>query len=493
MNKWTQRMIFKYFTGIILISIGTGCAQETIESDSEFLTNLVEIVAENHISPKELDDTFSVKVFNSFLLKMDPDKKIFTSKEISQLSSSEKLLDDEFKNGTTIFFDRTILMYTNAIIRSENIVNEFLNKEIDIFKEEYIESNVDKITFPKNKEALQYRLKLIVKKQFLDELLFAEITKPSLTIKEYKTIALKRTKVFFRDYFYQLSNQSRKLLFELYVNEYLSNNDYQSNYFSQEKKTIWDSKYRRNYVGVGLYMESRMTYPAWIQAVIKKVLYNGPAYSTNKINEGDILLKVSNEDNELIDIAGYPLKKVIDLLKGKSESIINIVVKKATKKIEVSIKRGQVPMSKAMSFILTAENKNLKIGYIYLPRFYIGEESAVFHILESIEFLKENDVEGIIIDLRNNKGGSAREAIEIMSYFLNGEDVMQAKYKNEDYSIFKDQDIEAQYSGKMVVMVNEKSGSASELFSGTMQDYKRAIIVGNQTFGKGTIQHFSEV
>ncbi len=480
-------MTIRYYIGITLLLIGwTGCAQNN-DSKSPLITKVVEVVTENHIAPKVLDDQLSKQIFHAFLQKIDREKHIFTADEVEQLKSAEQSLDDELKNGTTRFFSEATEILFKGIERAEKYVADGLKNKIEIFKVDQVESNDAQGDFVKN-ENLKKRWESTIRKQWMEELYISEIVHPDQTFEAQKAIALKKTKLFFQDYFYKLKSQTREDLLEDYLNAYLFCNDYQSSFLSPETREEWDTKFNRNFVGVGLVIETTIDYP-----VIKEVLFDGPAWKTKKIDRGDVLRKISNSENQLMDVAGLPLSKIIELLKGEKGSKVVVNIKKADHRIEeVEIERGQVALSKTMSFIIKEKNANIKIGYIYLPRFYTSEEGAAADVLAALNKLKKEQVEGIILDLRNNQGGSAGQAREIVGYFLKGERVMHMMAKG-NHRTFEDDDPAAQYAGKLLVMVNEKSSSASELVSGNLQDYQKAIIVGSQTFGKGTAQNFFDI
>ncbi len=482
----------KYNIVIVILSIlfsASGCAQQAANNDHVLLKKLFDIVEENHLAPQKNDAQLSKKTMDSFLKKLDPEKKVFTKKEVRQLKKAQTTLADAYEGGSSQFFEQTTALFQKGIARAKEFPDDFLDKDLAIFEEEYLESNSDKIEFAKNEKALKNHWGLLVKKQYLEELFIAEIANPTLNFQEHKAIALNKTKVFFKDELFHMGSQTKAALIEVYANSYLTNIDYQSNFLSPKSKADWDAKFNREFVGVGVHLETTIDYPR-----IARVFYDGPAWKTKRIHAGNTLLKIADKDNTLIDIAGFPLKKVIDLLKGEKGSSVQVVVRNSENEMEeVSIKRGTVAMSLATSFLLEDQLNNRKIGYIHLPRFYVGADGCASHVLAKLEQLKKEHVEGVIIDLRNNHGGSASETREMLGYFLDGGVVMQAKYADGEIRTSEDSDPSVQYDGKVVVMVNESSSSASELFAGTMQDYERAIVVGNQTFGKGTMQRFFEV
>ena len=482
-------MFYQYLIMFALFFISScGNSQELSKNEAMLISNLVENVQAHHLAAQELNDDLSVKIFNSFLKKVDPDKKIFTLEEIDQLKLREKQLDDEFLNGTTHFFNEAFEILSNGIVRAEQFADHSLQNDIDINKDDYLESNNDKIEFASGK-VLEKRWDLVVKQQFMEQLYIAQISEPTLPLEAQKAMALEKAKIFFNNYFNDLKYLSREEWLETYLNAYVSCNDYQSTFLSPEAKAKWNDLFNRTFVGVGLSIETTIDYP-----IIKDVVFNGPAWKTKKLHGGDILMKISNDKNELIDVAGFPIKEIIGLLKGEKGSSVSVRIKNSKNEVEeVSIERDQVLMSQTMSFVLEDKNQQAKIGYISLPRFYIGNGGCSSHVLKELRALNERKVEGIIFDLRNNQGGSSREAVEMIGYFLKGGIVMQTVHSDGEHNIIEDEDESAQYSGKLIVLVNEKSGSASELLSGTLQDYDRAIIVGNQTVGKGTMQNFFEI
>lgn len=472
---------------LFVSSTGTGCAQNR-PKDTVFLTNLIAIVQENHIAPKPLDDVLSREIFYSFLHKIDPDKKLFLSEEVIGLKLSEGRLDDELKNGTIYFLGKVYELLRKSEIRAEKYANDCFEEGINIFKDDYFERDIEKNDFASG-EYLRKKWALTIKKRFIEELYIAEIVESNIPFEEVKHKALAKTKVFFQNYFNNIKGVSESELLEMFINAYVSANDYQSGFFSPKSKSAWDNNFSRNFVGIGISIEATFDYP-----IVSEVVFNGPAWKTHKINTGDILLKISDEDNQLIDVAGMPIEKVLELLRGTQGSKVLLRVKKTKNNIEdIEVERNLFSLPKTMSFILEDSKDHSKVGYIYLPRFYSGAENCSIHVLEALKKLEQLQTKGIILDLRDNQGGSASEARKIIGYFLKGGAVMQIVYADKNHRIFEDDDSTSIYSGKLVVLVNEGSSSASELLSGTLQDYHRAIVVGSQTYGKGTVQRFFEV
>lgn len=475
------------YLAITLLFIGlTGCSQKDM-INSPLITEVVDLVAERHISPKALNDELSLQIFETFLQKIDVDKLFITLDEVERLQSAAQSLDDELRRGSLAFLPEAIAILFAGIERAEGYVDDYLQSEIELFTDERLETSGKKRQYV-NKQALKQRWGLTVKQKYLEELYLKEVVESHLSFAEQRTIALQQTKSFYRDYFYELKSKSEDDLIEDYVNAYLSCNDYQSSFLSPESRAEWDVQFNRNFVGVGISIETTIDYPK-----IQEVFFDGPAWKTQKIQEGDILMKISNKENQWVDVAGLPLQKVTDLLKGEKGSKVVLRTKNPQKDIkDIEVERGQIFLSKTISFIINDKETAAKIGYISLPRFYSADGGCAQHVLNELAKLSAQNVEGVLLDLRNNQGGSAWEAREIIGYFLSGNKTMQM-VSRDDHRTYQDEDPAVQYAGKLIVMVNERSSSASELLSGNLQDYNRAIIVGSQTFGKGTVQRFVEI
>lgn len=473
--------------GILLsLNIGCGYSQSTQPDDSLLLTRVLSTVQSNHLMPKAVDANLSEQIFNGFLQALDAEKSIFTMEDIHALGEYRYLIGEEFAAGTSGFFDAAISRYETTVKEMEAFYKEELERKMDIHQAGVLESDLQKRDYAFDRMALQERWRLLLTQQFIQELLRVEQIHPDLQSAAQEEMAKERMKRDVNRYFSESLPHSREALIEEYVNAYVQLNDYQSQYLSVESKQTWDAQFNRNFVGVGVSIETTLDYP-----IVKEVLFNGPVWKSKQVRAGDKLIAIAQGEQDFVDLAGMSLTEVLDLLKGEKDSAVRIQVRHPDSKIEdVMIAREQITLELASSHILSHVQSEKKVGYLRLPRFYQGEAGCAAHILSQLNSLNTQNVEGIIFDLRNNQGGSAREAVMIMGYFLEGGTVMQARYTEGRERQLQDRDPEMQYDGKLIVLVNERSGSASELTAGTMQDYGRAIVVGSQTYGKGSIQRF---
>ena len=496
LNCWTLRLFIGFYLSTICSCGISQSTHYTDESQSVLIEKSLQIIQENHPSPQTIDDALSLKIFDSFINTLDSEKKYFTIDQIHELQQFKNKIDDQLLAGSSQFFDECFSLYQNAISNSETYFNKYQKHSFDLKLNESYESNSDQISFQSSKKALKKHWRLVLKRQYLEELYLSEIKNPQYNFEQHNQIAQKKTIEHFTHQFVELKSKSKKDLFEKFINTYLKQNDYQSEYYSKEELDKWNANYNRSFVGVGISIETTSDYP-----MVTNVIFNGPCWKTNKIFIGNKFLAISDEQGEMIDLAGLPIKEVLNLLKGKKGTEVTVKVQNQGNEPgidqaqieEVIIQRDQVTMEQANSFILRESSSENNIAYLKLPRFYRGEEGCAAHIYSLLKELESQNVEGVIFDLRNNKGGASFEAIQITGYFLEGGPIMRSQYADGSSNMREDPEPKEKFDIKLVVMTNPRSASASELFAGNMQDYKRAIIVGSQTFGKGTMQNFHEI
>ena len=474
---------------LLLLSQSCTYSQESDPNEPLLLESITRLVQSNHLAPIPIDDSLSQQIFHAFLQAIDPEKIFFEEAEIAKLRTFEFDLDDQLQAGTTAFFDQAFHTYQKVLDRAHGYCQKWMDRIPNGSVEEYWEADPARRNFATGQANLRECWRLLVKKKYIESLYAIQSDETALSPEQQQQLAKERTRSHFEDQFTALLNQTRAQLFDQYLNSYVKLNDYQSEYLSPEAKARWDANFNREFVGVGLSLSTTHSYP-----IISEVIIDGPAWKTRAIKPGDRLLAIAAKDNLWIDLAGMPLQEVLDLLGGKPGSQVKLRIKKIGQAIrEVVVIRDKIQLDLSVAAVIADGQDSPKLGYIRLPRFYAGEEGCSAHILQQLQALKAAEVDGIIFDVRDNQGGSAREAVAIMGYFLQGGVVMRSTYRDLESHQLDDEDKEAQYQGKLLILVNSKSSSASELFSGTLQDYGRALVVGSQTFGKGTIQRFFDL
>ena len=234
---------------------------------------------------------------------------------------------------------------------------------------------------------------------------------------------------------------------------------------------------------------------------ISEIIVGGPAWKKGELEKDDLITKVAQDvDDEPVDLTGMVLDDVVQLIRGEPGTTVYLWVKKADGSVEeISIVRDVVVIdeSYAKSLILESEDENENVGYIRLPRFYGDYQNrdgrqCSDDIRKEIEKLQDENVKGIILDLRNNGGGYLSEVVKMSGLFIEEGPVVQVKNRGRKPHVLNDEDSRVQYDGAVVVMVNQFSASASEILAAALQDYGRAVIVGTatSTHGKGTVQRF---
>lgn len=437
-----------------------------------------------------MDNDLSQDMFELFLERLDPHKEFFTQKDVDNLSRYKLTLDEALQQNDFGFFNTAIslLEYKRAKVESHSL--QVLSEGQDFAKKERLEMNTTQLPYAANDKALQDRWRKKVKKYLLDQLYAEEVNHPSTdedtrlaTAKEkvHKLLSLK---------FQKLKTTKDAKYVETYVNSFLKVHDFQSEYLSPKEKTEWDQKFTRSFVGVGVRLEIENVYPK-----VTEIVIGGPAWKTGLLKANDEILSINEQGAEPVDLMGKPMEEVISLLKGEKGTIVYLTIKDKDARVKtIEIKRDKIEFDLAMSFLLNTNQAQQKIGYIRLPRFYGGNPGSAAHVRKEVEGLKANGVEGIIVDVRNNQGGSARGCRQIIDLFLADGIYMQTKRSSGEINQLYGDDSSVQYDGKLLVLTNSKSGSASELFSGTLQDYKRALIVGSEsTYGKGSVQNFIDL
>ncbi len=481
-------MIIRYlFIFLLCYLVSCSYNKYSFESKSNYIKKIVSIVQNHHVSPKAINEELSADMFLKFLNNVDNSKLFFTQVDVDRLRKYETTLDNELLEGKTIFLDNVNSLFRKRLAWVKRMAHHWLVSDFDIFSDDYYVNDCP--DFSKNAAELSEKWRVKIKHHYIEELYTNALANPRLTLLKNKSIAKSRTKKYFDKYFESLGNRSQQEVFDLYINSYVGLNDFQSKFLSIEAKKQWDNKFYRSYVGVGMMVKiDRGGYP-----VVQNVSFGGPAWKTRKIDKGDLLLAIKNED-EYIDIAGFNLSSVLNLLKGKEGSLVTLKIKNTRQEVEeVMIQRASIKYDRVKAFVLELDKVGRKIGYIKLPRFYAGEKGSASDVFDAIAELNKNKVTGLLFDIRDNKGGSSREANKIIGYFLKGGVCSYFLSKDGRPRAFEDNDTTALFEEKLIVMVNSNSASASELFAGTIQDYGRGIIVGSRSFGKGSFQRFYNV
>lgn len=457
-----------------------------------------------HYNNNKIDDNFSKRVYKTTLEGLDYTKKFLLQSDVDQLQKYKTLIDDELNNGNDDYINLANEIITQRIKDAEVFYPEILSKPFDFKKDENIQLDDKKNTFAKTKAELKDAWRKSLKYQVLYELnTRLEIQKKAkekndTTVKQKSFATLEkeaRAKVEKRnkDYFHRLNQLEQKDRFNQFMNAVSLSFDPHTNYYPPKDKEDFDIVMSGQLEGIGATLQEKDGY---IKVV--HIVPGSPSYKEGELKAGDLILKVAQGDDEALDITGMRLDKAVRYIRGKKGTTVKLTVKTVDGDIKViSIVRDVVVIEDtyAKSVIVKSPNSNERIGYIYLPSFYVnfnkkdGGRRCSSDVLKEIKKLKKEGIDGLIIDLRNDGGGSLPDVVKMAGFFIKEGPIVQVKQKTGAAQSLNDTDPNIYYDGPMAVMVNSNSASASEIFAAALQDYNRAVIIGGkQTFGKGTVQ-----
>ena len=476
---------------------------DTSDKDNLIIQLITYVLDQAHYLDKEINDEFSEKVFDTFLENLDPYKRYFYASDIEEFSKYKYLIDDAFKNPNLDFFELVYKRYSKRMLESEKIFNDILSKPFDFNKDEVCECDFEELDYVKTKDQLFDRwrklLKIYVIENYHDEIeddlrkskedTDFGIRSPDLIEKKTRE-TLKETMQ--QNYAFISEEMQRSDWFSVYINSFVSQYDPNTSYLDPESKDRFDVDMSGNYAGIGARLQKKID-----KVEITEVISGGPAWRDNILEKGDAILKVrqDNED-EPVGILNMRLSEAVKLIKGKKGTKVHLTIKKVDGTVtEVTVKRDIVLLEETYIKSSIVEKDNNTYGLINIPKFYIdfdnqSNRDAAKDLRTEIERLKEEGIQGLVIDLRNNGGGALKTVVDMAGMFIKNGPVVQVKYFDKEKQVLSDRDRSVLWTGPLVILVNEGSASASEILAAAMQDYKRAIIIGgNQTWGKGTVQN----
>lgn len=501
------------------------------DKDKLLIQVITYVLQRGHFDPKEINDDFSAEVFDAYLNQLDPLKRYFYKSDIDEFEKYKLELDDQIKAYDIGFFNLTYDRLIQRIDESKVIYKEVLATPFDYSLDEEFNSDYENIGYVKNKKQMKDRWRQQLKFSNLvnyDDLMTTQekarenntlvepgelkdsdktdavdVDKAKQAKVERKTIAqiekeareetLKSIDLYYSDY---IDDFQRKDWFGMYINAIVEQFDPHTNYFAPEDKANFNQQMSGKLEGIGARLQKRMDYTK-----IMELISGGPAWRGNELEVGDVILKVRQEKElEAVNIVGMRLEDAIKLIKGPKGTTVVLTVKKVDGTIkDISITRDVVEIEETYAKSSIVNKNDLKYGIINLPKFYVDFEdyksrNAASDIKKEIERLKAEGMQGLVIDLRNNGGGSLPVVVEIAGMFIKEGPIVQVRATGEPKEVLKDKDKSIAWDGPLVIMVNELSASASEILAAAMQDYKRGIIIGSkQTYGKGTVQNFLDL
>jgi carboxyl-terminal processing protease len=458
--------------------------------------NVVELLKRHHYSKPPLNDARSVIIYDSYIKLLDPSRSYFLASDIAEFDKWKTQFDDFLKNGN---LDPGFTIYKRYLDR----VKARLDYALDL-----LDRGVDKLDFTTN-DTLEVDRKdapWLTSDAELDDLwrkrVMDEVLRMKLAGKDSKQIQDTLTKRY-KNQLARLDQTRAEDIFQAYINTFAQSYDPHTNYLSPDNAENFDINMSLSLEGIGAVLQSDND-----QVKIVRLVPAGPADKTKQVAPSDKIIGVAQGDKEMVDVVGWRLDEVVKLIRGPKGSVVRLEViphtnapNDQTSKI-VSITREAVKLeeqaAKKSVLHLNQDGRDYKLGVIEIPAFYLdfkafraGDpdyKSTTRDVKKLLSELQKEKVDGVVIDLRNNGGGSLQEATELTSLFIEKGPTVLVRNSDGKVDVLEDENPGAFYKGPLALLVNRLSASASEIFAGAMQDYHRALIIGGQTFGKGTVQ-----
>ena len=479
---------------VAIILFGFSFSEEKFSDPNKekLLIEVVKYVVEKgHYSKLDINDDISEKIYNTYLEQLDAQKRFFLQSDIRQFEKYKFKLDDQLKDQDLTFFNLVYETSRKRINEVKNYYEEIMNNSFDFSSNEDINLDFENKSYARNSNEIKNRWRKQLKYSTLDiiSLKLGDSIKviDNKTRNESMTLIKKNTDDFF-DY---VEEMDRDDWFANYINAFLNQLDPHTMYFNPEDKDRFDTNISGKFDGIGARLQKT-------EGTVKivDIIVGGPIWKDKLLDVGDIILKVAQENQDPVNIIGMKLDDAIKLIKGPADSFVTLTVKKISGEIkDVLIKRGVVELEElyAKSTLINKGDKNY--GYISLPKFYIDfsdrkSRNSANDVKNEIIKLKNNGISGLILDLRNNGGGALQTVVDMTGLFIERGPIVQVKSTGNRKQILYDKDPQVVWDGPLVILMNKMSASASEILAGALQDYNRAVIIGNEkSFGKGTVQN----
>lgn len=498
------------------------------EREAMILHGIDTFMSQVHFDPAKIDDELSAKILDTYIESLDSRKRFLLQSEIDMMQEQKYLIDDQMMTKTFELFNLSDSLMANALTRAQRIYSEIDTEQLDLNGAGSIDFDFENRTYPNSEQELKERWRnmaiydIISKVENLidkqddrieamenadesdddkkesdskeeEEEEFVPKTKEELVAE-----AIEDHKEGYEKWMKRLDQMRRSDRFESYLNAITHQSDPHTTYFNPKRKQDFDINMGGKLEGIGARLQTDDDYTKVIS-----VVPGGPAWKTKKIEVDDLITAVQQEgEEEVVSLSGMRIDDVVSKIRGKKGTVVILTIrKKDGSEITVPIERDEIIMDEsfARSLIIAQDDVIGNIGYIKLPKFYSsfekeGGNSCAKDVAVEIEKLKAQNVNGIIIDIRNNTGGSLNDVVEMSGLFIEDGPIVQVKPRERPAYVHKDKDSGVLYDGPLMILTNNSSASASEILAAAMQDYKRAIVVGTKsTYGKGTVQRFYDL
>ncbi len=491
------------FAVVFLLGLGWQVSAETFADSARLEAKpyygkeariIVYLLNNNHYSKIKFNDSLSSVILDEYIQTLDNNRTYFLASDLQQFEKYRYKLDDltEAEDVSPAYVIYSVFAQRFRE-RNDYILNNLVNKEFDFTVDEYYESDRSKEPWAKDTAELNDVWRKIIKSQVLSLKLAGK--KPEDI---QKTVAGRYERLA-----KSMSQFNSEDIFSMYMNTITSAYDPHTNYLSPKAADLFKQSMSLSLEGIGARLQTENDYTKVVE-----IVPGGPAEKSNAIHPNDRITGVAQgEDGEMVDVIGWRIDEVVKLIKGPKGTKVRLQILPAATGIagppvEITLVRDKIKLEDlhASKSIINykKDGKDLKLGVIVLPSFYMDFEarqrrdpnyvSTTRDVARLIRELEAENISGLVLDLRNNGGGSLEEAINLTGLFIKDGPVVQIKNSANKVEVQKDNDPTVVYSGPLVVLTNRFSASASEIFAGAIQDYNRGVVVGESTHGKGTVQ-----
>jgi carboxyl-terminal processing protease len=500
--SFTFKPLLAVITTLFLVVPGVNATVDNIatltgtESQQKATLEILETLDKRHFVQIEVNDELSAKFLNNYIDRLDPSKSFFLQSDIDEFQKRQFDLDDELKRGdnsTGFAIYQRLMERMNGRLEQvvENLKSDFYSMDFSV--DENFSVDVEQQVWPKTQQVSDEQWRKRIKSYFLTQKLAGEPATESLDklVKRYS------------DQLLRMKKNTDEDVYVIYINAFTELYDPHTTYYSPRASETFSIKMSLSLEGIGAVLQTEDGYTK-----VVRIVSAGPADKQGQLKASDRIVSVGQgKEGEMVNVVGWRLDDVVELIRGKKDSFVRLEIASATAgqaSDVIEIKRDKVNLEDqaAQKAIITLKNEEriYKVGIINIPTFYLDFEayrkrdptyrSTTKDVNRLLTELETEGVDGVIVDLRNNGGGSLYEATAVTDLFIDKGPVVQIGKddgkKTSDYS-----QNNARYRGPLAVLINRQSASASEIFAGAIQDYHRGIIVGSRSFGKGTVQAVS--
>ena len=492
----------EYYAGSGMENIEIEFDESEPSKNKVLMDMLTDGLQRSHYSPATLNDTYSENVYDLYLKRIDNSKRFPLQSDIDQLKKFRQSIDDQIKEINIEFFEVSDAMVLKGKERGKEFYIDILSKPFDFTIEEKYDVDREEREWPDDvtaqRELWRQMLKHSTLSRLVDRLGEQETAKEEndtsvaiLSFEENEEGARATVRRTYVNFYNRLGKQEQEDRFADFLNVLVNVYDPHSGYYPPKEKENFDIYMSGQLEGIGAQLQEKDG-----KIKVSRIVPGSASWKQGELKAGDVIYGVAQASGEMVDVTDMRLDNAVQLIRGKKGTEVRLKVKKMDGSfVIIPIIRDVVILEETYAKSVLLHN-NMRAGYIKLPKFYMdmnraGGRSCAEDVKLELEKLKAEGADGIILDLRNNGGGSLQDAVKMAGFFIKEGPIVQVKGRQGAPYVLKDTDPEIYYDGPLVIMVNDFSVSASEIVAAALQDYNRAIILGSEfTYGKGTVQRF---